>query len=147
MTEPLRLTHVGTFNQTTARSFRLALSLLFLALFGFVAATPGNAQISAPQSAAVSAALQTNFGSALAASTAFKPFYMTGDFNGDGAQDIVIVVLVKAGRSALPKDVRILNPFEFQGTTKFPANPTTENKLALAIIHGWKNPQASAKYL
>ena len=104
-------------------------------------------QATANQQAAVTASIQTNFGAAVEASTAFKPFYVTGDFNGDGAQDIVIVVLIKAGRSALPKDVRILNPFEFERRIKFPANPATENKLALVIIHGWKNPKPSAKYL
>jgi hypothetical protein len=141
------LTLVGVFNQTTARSIRAALLLAFLAPFGVVATTPNKAQTSAPQPANVTTALQTNFGTAVEASTAFKPFYVTGDFNADGAQDIAVVVRIKEARSALPKDVRLLNPFEVGRSIKFPANPAAENTLALAIIHGWKNPKISAKYL
>lgn len=138
----------GIFMQSIrARRWRLAPPLLLLTLFCFVAASPRIAQANALQPDAVAGALQTNFGVAVAASTAFKPFYVTGDFNGDGAQDIVIVVLIKAGRRALLRDVRILNPFEFERTIKFPAHPATENKLALAIIHGWQNPKPSGKYL
>jgi len=99
------------------------------------------------QAIAVTGAVQSDFGSAVEASTAFNPFYVTGDFNGDGAQDIAIVVRVKEGRSALPKDVRILNPFQLERTISFPADPATENKLALVIIHGWKNPKPSGKFL
>lgn len=148
MTEPLSPTDAGIFKPTTnARLWRLARPLLFFALLCFLATVSSTAQAKALQPAAVSTALQTNFGTAIEASSAFKPFYVTGDFNGDGLQDIVIVVLIKAGRSSLPKDARILNPFEFERRIKFPANPATENKLALVIIHGWKNPKPSAKYL
>jgi hypothetical protein len=105
------------------------------------------AQSNPGQSAHITAALQTNFGSALEAETGFKPFYVTGDFNGDGAQDVAVVVRIKKGRSALPKDARVLNPFQLERTISFPANPGTENKLALVIIHGWKAPQPVGKYL
>lgn len=145
MTEPLSPGHTGVFKLSTlALRWKLAPRLLLFSLLCFLA---GAAQANALQPAAVAAALQTNFGAAVEASTAFKPFYVTGDFNGDGAQDIVIVVLIKAGRSALPKDVRILNPFEFEKTVKFPVNPATENKLALVIIHDWKNQKPAIKYL
>jgi hypothetical protein len=96
---------------------------------------------------AVAASLQNNFGAAVEASTSFRPFYVTGDFNGDGAQDIAVVVLVKERRSALPKDVRILNPFQFERRVVFPTSPATENKLALVIIHGWQSSKPSAKFL
>lgn len=148
MTEPLSLGHTGIFNQAThVGRCRLALILLFFALFCFLATVPSTAQAKPLQPAAVSAALQTNFGVAVAASTAFKPFYVTGDFNGDGAQDVAVVVLIKERRSALPKDVRILNPFQFERRVVFPANPAAENKLALVIIHGWQSPKPSAKFL
>ena len=146
MTELLSLNTGISEQGIHARRWRL-LHRFFLALICFMATVPIVAQANAPQPDAVSATLQTNFGAAVEASTAFKPFYVTGDFNGDGAQDIAIVVLIKAGRSALPKDVRTLNPFELERKIKFPANPATENKLALVIIHGWKNPKPSAKYL
>ena len=147
MAERFWLTLVRIFNQTTARSCRAALILLFLAPFGFVAGTPNNAQTSGTQLATISASVQTNFGSALEAETSFKPFYVTGDFNGDAIQDLAVVVRVKKARRWLPKDVRILNPFELERRIVFPANPATDNKLALAIIHGWRSPTPSAKFL
>jgi hypothetical protein len=111
---------------------------------GQMAAT--SVQSSTNQSA-VTASLQNNFGATVEAATSFRPFYVTGDFNGDGAQDVAVVVLIKERRSALPKDVRILNPFQFERRVVFPANPAAENKLALVIIHGWQNPKPSAKFL
>jgi len=112
----------------------------------------GGPLLSAPlepgaESAAVTEALQASFASATEAVTGFKPFYLTGDFNGDGAQDIAIVVRIKAPRTALPRDVRIMNPFYNSPKVKFPVNPAAENKLALAIIHGWKTPQPAARLL
>src|SRR5438128_1130510 len=83
-------------------------------------------------------ALGTDFGPAVEGVSAFKPFYLTGDFNGDGEQDIVVVVRIKGRRSTLPKDVRVIDPFQGGGPSGFPANPAAENKLALAIIHSWK---------
>ena len=99
------------------------------------------------QSVPVTETLQASFGSAVEAVTGFKPFYLTGDFNGDGMQDIVIVVRIKERRSALQKDVRLINPFYSSPKVTFPQNPAAENKLALAIIHGWKTPETAAKFL
>jgi hypothetical protein len=79
--------------------------------------------------------------------TGFTPFYLTGDFNGDGAQDIVIVVRIKERRAALPKDVRLINPFWDSPKVIFPKNPEGEKTLALAIIHKWKTPDAATKFL
>ena len=76
--------------------------------------------------------VQTVFGPTVAPVTGFNPFFLTGDFNGDGAQDVVIVVRLSSGRSALAKDVRVGNPF---GYGAIAANAET---LALAIIHGGK---------
>jgi hypothetical protein len=102
------------------------------------------------QSAAVTAALKASFGSSLEAVTAFNPFYLTGDFNGDGAQDIVIVARIKGHRSDLPPDVKVYNPFE-RPKAVFPADPLANPTLALAIIHGsrpgWQTPPALEKFL
>lgn len=103
------------------------------------------------QSAAVTEALKTSFGSSLEAVTTFNPFYLSGDFNGDGAQDILIVVRLKGRRSELPSDVKVLNPFYHTGELTFPADPATKPTLAFAIIHGtnpgWKAPKPAAKFL
>jgi len=102
------------------------------------------------QTAAVSEALKASFGSSLEAVTAFNPFYLTGDFNGDGAQDIVIVARIKGQRTELPPDVKVYNPFE-RPKAVFPADPLANPTLALAIIHGsrpgWQTPPALEKFL
>ena len=131
----------------TIRSLSLCLGCL---VFVSVAtdSVPASHSIGQPaQSAAVTEAVQAAFGSAVEAVTGFKPFYLSGDFNGDGMQDIVAVVRIKEKRTALPKDARLLNPFYAGPKVTFPNNPATENKQALAIIHSWKTPQTAAKFL
>lgn len=104
-------------------------------------------QSNASQSTAVTDALQADFGSTVEAVTAFRPFYLTGDFNGDGAQDVVVVVRIKGRRSTLPKDVRVIDPFQGGGPSGFSANPAAENKLALAVIHSWNATRPAGKFL
>jgi hypothetical protein len=99
------------------------------------------------QSAAVTEAVRASFGSAVEAVIGFTPFYLTGDFNGDAMEDIVVVVLIKERRAALPKDVRLINPFWFGPRVTFPNDPSAEKTLALAIIHKWKTPQSATKFL
>ena len=98
------------------------------------------------QTATVTAAVQASFGTALEAVTGFQPFYVTGDFNGDAIQDIAVVVRIKGPRSALPKDVRLVNPFWKSPKVTYPTNPAAENKVGLAIIHSWKT-QTATKFL
>ena len=93
---------------------------------------------------------EKSFGSAVEATTAFKPYYLTGDFNGDGAQDILIVVRIKGlARNSQP-DVKIYNPFE-RPKAIYPEDPAANPTLALAIIHGnrpgWQTPPALEKFL
>ncbi len=94
--------------------------------------------------------LQTSFGSAVEPVSAFKPYYLTGDFNGDGAQDILVVVRIKGTRAELASDVTLYNPFE-RPKAIFPANPSANPTLAFAIIHGskpgWQTPPALEKFL
>jgi hypothetical protein len=105
----------------------------------------------ANQTAGVTEALKASFGSALEAVTAFNPFYLTGDFNGDGAQDIVIVTRIKGRRGDLPPDVKVLNPFYRVAGPAYPTDPAAKPTLAFAIIHGtkagWKNAPMAEKFL
>jgi len=110
------------------------------------------AQAKAPQisQSTLRATLQTSFGSAVEAAATFNPFYLTGDFNGDGAQDILIVVRLRGTRSELAEDVKIYNPFE-RPKAVYPTNPAANPTLALAIIHGskagWQTSPALEKLL
>jgi hypothetical protein len=96
---------------------------------------------------AIDAVLQTSFGTPVEAVGGFKPYYLTGDFNGDGAQDALVVVRVKGRRAELPKDVQLMNPFGFGSKVPFPIDPAKENRLAIAIVHGWRSPRPTAKFL
>lgn len=101
------------------------------------------------QPAAVIKALQASFGSSLEAVKAFRPYYLTGDFNGDGAPDVVVAVRIKGQRSDLPADVTVYNPFA-RPKAIFPADPLATPTLALAIIHGktdWQTSPAAQKFL
>jgi hypothetical protein len=95
-------------------------------------------------------ALKTSFGLAVEAVTTFKPYYLTGDFNGDSAQDILIVVRIKGPRTALESDVKNYNPFE-RPKAIYPDDPAANPTLAFAIIHGsrpgWQTPPALEKFL
>jgi hypothetical protein len=109
-------------------------------------------QAKAPQisQSTLRTALQSSFGSAVEAATTFSPFYLTGDFNGDSAPDILIVVRLKGVRSELAPDVKIYNPFE-RPKAVYPTNPAANPVLALAIIHGskagWQTSPALEKFL
>lgn len=117
---------------------------------GLTAKTRDPKKVPPGQTAAVADALRTSFGSAVEAVTAFKPYYVLGDFNGDGGEDIVIAVRIKGQRGDLPADVKVYNPFE-RPKAVFPADPTANPTLALAIIHGskagWRTSRPLEKYL
>lgn len=95
--------------------------------------------------------LRQSFGSTIELASGFKPNSLTGDFNGDGIKDLLIIVRLRARRSELPKDVIVLNPFGRGAKPEFPSDPNTEPKLAIAILHGSKagvgNSAFSGKYL
>ena len=100
---------------------------------------------------AVNEAVRTSFGSTVEPVTVFKPYYLTGDFNGDSAQDLVVAVRIKQPRSTLPKDVKVLSPWgAAYGNSTYPDDPAGKPTLALVIIHGtsagWQT-QTSAKFL
>ena len=100
------------------------------------------------------AAIDTHYNSTVEAVTQFKPFYLTGDFNADGAQDLLAVVKLKVAQGQLPKDARIVKPFGFEGTESPSLSASTGGEtiaLGLAILHGgkkgWRVGQPAAKYL
>ena len=137
-------------SRNQSRVLLLACSILLaVSAPGITAQTRDPKKVPPGQPAAVAAALRTSFGSAVEAVTAFKPYYVIGDFNGDGAQDIVIAVRIKGQRSELPTDVTIYNPFE-RPKAVYPADPSATPTLALAIIHskaGWQTSPAVEKFL
>ena len=121
-------------------------SAAFLLLCILIIAPAANAQ--SPTSAtAVALAVQKHFGTTVEAVTSFQPFYVVGDFNGDGVPDLAAVVRLKARRQALSAGVKLLNPFERGAAIKFPNNPADDNKLAVAIVHSWSSPAPAARLL
>jgi hypothetical protein len=94
-------------------------------------------------SSTIDSAVQSSFGSTVEPVKGFKPYYLIGDFNGDGRQDALVVVRMKTAGAELPKDLRLMNPF--RDLPKVDAR--NEKRLALAIIHDWKAPQPGAKFL
>jgi hypothetical protein len=91
-------------------------------------------------------AIETLFGPSIMAVRGFQPFHLTGDFNGDGAPDIVMVVRIVGPQSKLPQDVQVVTNAFGYGTAGFPFNPAVEPPGALAIVHGtaagWNTPNA-----
>ena len=105
---------------------------LLLLLLSFAASLSANdPQAAQPNAQAIKAAVQTAFGATVEPVTGFKPYFVTGDFNGDAAQDLVVVVRLNQGHKALAKDVVVSNPFGYGAMT-------SGATLALAIIHGGK---------
>jgi len=130
--------------------FLLLVAILAINGFSLSAQTKTQAKASQLSQTAIKDTLQKSFGSAVEAVRAFKPSYLTGDFNGDGAQDILVVVRIKGSRAELASDVTLYNPFERPKAT-FPANPSANPTLAFAIIHGrksgWQTSPALEKFL
>ena len=132
---------VGTNNvrrEAIVFLMRICCVLASVTVPAVVSATPES-----NSSSAIGAAVQTVFGSTVEPVKGFKPYFLIGDFDGDGAQDALVVVRVKGARAELPKDVRFRNPFSDLPVV----GPSKENRLALAIIHDWKAAQPRAKIL
>ena len=107
-------------------------------------------QTKAAEVATVMKAVQLSFGLGVDVVRGFQPFYLMGDFNGDRAQDILVVVLFKVQQDKLPPDVRVLTPFGY-GPAAFPSDPLAKPSASLAIIHGtkagWQSSPAAEKFL
>ena len=74
--------------------------------------------------------VQRLFGAGVEPATERNPYYLTGDFNGDTREDLLILVRLNS-MSNLPHEVRVLNPWGYESE-----NSTKPSTLALAIIHG-----------
>jgi hypothetical protein len=138
--------------ETRRLSARITFLLNLFCIVVFANSPDLTAQTKTTQVAAVTEALQTSFGSAVNAAKSFQPFYLTGDFNGDGRQDILIVTWIKGGQNELAPGIRLINPFDYgEGRVVLPSNPAAKPMLALAIIHGdqtgWKTARPSGKFL
>jgi hypothetical protein len=143
----MRLTKNTTLRWRLTKS-HLATSVSICLLLVSGTAIAKATQSSAPpgsDSNTISETVSRNFGSGVEVVATFHPYQVTGDFNGDRVQDLAVVVRITGSRSLLPKDVKLLNPFEQGGAIHFPQN--AENRLALAIVHSWNSPVASGKYL
>ena len=86
--------------------------------------------------AKVQAAVRRLFGPSVEPAAEYKSYSLTGDFNGDALEDLLVLVRLKGAKSSLPKEVTVLNPWGYE--TKSSAGTSA---LALAIIHaargGW----------
>ena len=102
----------------------------------------------------ITATIDKQYDSTVEAVTQFQPSYLTGDFNGDGLEDLLAVVRLKVERSKLPKDVSVVNPFGFSDITKPNQSSSAEGEgvaLCFAIVHGgkegWRGATPLTKYL
>ena len=107
---------------------------LTLLVIAFVATVTAQAQAS--DKTVIEELLLKSFGTPVEAVTTFAPYHLSGDFNGDGALDKLIIVRIKGSRSELLKDVIVRNPFWGGGKVAYPANPRQEETLGIAIVHG-----------
>jgi hypothetical protein len=121
---------------------------------------PSPTDLPAPTSAEVQAKVAHIFDKAVRINPAAAPVFVVGDFNGDGSQDIAIVVEpIKDALDELNSDVaawRIRDPLAADAPPMMAvkrdettARPTVaaSDRLLLAVIHGygpqgWRDPQA-----
>lgn len=139
--------------KNSSRSFRArrtCLPVVALLLCGIIPAS--GALPATPQGESMAAhiteALNLHYNASVEAATQFKPFYVSGDFNADGVDDVVAVVRLKVERSRLPKDVQVINPFGFRDITTPDQSSSAEGEgvaLCLAIVHGGKGSESGGQ--
>ena len=84
-----------------------------------------------------------------------EPFYLLGDFNGDGFSDIAVLVNIEEARAELKNyGVRYINtdPYSRQNGMQIdPLSHDSQNCLGIAIIHGssagWEAPNPQGKFM
>ncbi|HKF22835.1 MAG TPA: hypothetical protein VKE93_14790 [Candidatus Angelobacter sp.] len=123
-------------------------------------------QLAPPTEAEVASALHRVFGDDLLLEQAQGTVFITGDFNGDDAQDLAMIVHPAPGKLAdingelanwiiQDADVYFIAPPTNQHVVSVPVIPAAkvkEGEVLLAIIHGyggqgWRDPQARQGYL
>jgi hypothetical protein len=89
--------------------------------------------------------IQLLFGPGIEPAADRSPYYLTGDFNGDTREDLLVVVRLNSVNS-LPKEVRVLNPWGYEAK-----DSPKVSRLALAIVHGsaegWDTPSPLGRFL
>lgn len=88
-------------------------------------------QVNSNVSTKAQAAVQRLFGHDIEPAADRKPYYLTGDFNGDTREDLLVLVRLQGATTSLPKEVRVLNPWGYESK-----NSPGPSPLALAIVHG-----------
>ncbi|HYP53287.1 MAG TPA: hypothetical protein VEQ42_07080, partial [Pyrinomonadaceae bacterium] len=118
--------------------------LALVVLLASLACADARAQTPAP--AELNAALGRAFGTSVEPVTRFNPYHLTGDFNNDRAEDLLVVVRLKARPGRLPPGVRVIDPFGYPD-----AGRSTPAPLGFAVIHGgprgWRTGDAAARFL
>jgi hypothetical protein len=88
----------------------------------------------------IEAAVHNAFGSKVQVMTSDHPFFLTGDFNGDGNADIAILVNIEKGREELTghgvKFIDIDPHSKQNGVQIDPLSTSNHNCVGVAIIHG-----------
>lgn len=104
--------------------------------------------------AQASEAINKHFNATVEAVAQFQPYYLTGDFNADGAEDLLAIVRLKVERGRLPKDVKVSNPFGFSDISRPDQSSSADGPgvaLCIAVLHGgqggWRGSQPAGKYL
>jgi hypothetical protein len=101
----------------------------------------------------IASTIRSQFGSKLKVINDTSPYYLQGDFNGDGVGDIAVLVNSEDGREEL-KDHNVkyidIDPWRgSNGQEKDPVSDIWNNCLGIAVIHGtaagWDAP--AAKYI
>ena len=135
--------------------YRIAAVLtVFAALFCLPAnfamaqsAPPSNAE----QAEAVRAALAREFGTHLTPVARFAPMF--GDFDGDGAEDLAVVVTGKPAIEQGEYDYKLIDPYDSYfgyGNAKLMMSfPSRVDGAALyvAIVHDWRAAKPKAKFV
>jgi hypothetical protein len=103
----------------------------------------------------IEAAVHNAFGAKAQVMTGDHPFFLTGDFNGDGNTDIAVLVNIENAREELaPYRVKFIDidpHSKLNGVQIDPLSTSNHNCLGVAIIHGtpagWTTSPPGNRYM